>query len=192
MICISKLKQITLVLENCDAVTFNGKYIADFEVSDIQKDISRLGCNSIEETTYCKMFFIEISKSAKDIKTAFCESGFNITAFNRLMEFNDITQLIFTIEQEHYEYEHEENFTEEEPKCTVTTTTKDYHFFVDWSDTDYMRENNDYQSSYLSKCGNLYICISKDHKVEDLINMEEVNDEEAMKFKFDFYDLEYK
>lgn len=32
----------------------------------------------------------------------------------------------------------------------------------------------------------------KDHKVEDLINMEEVNDEEAMKFKFDFYDLEYK
>ena len=70
----SKLKQITLVLENCNAVTFDGKYIADFEVSDIQKDISRLGSNAIEETTNCKMFFIEISKSAKDIKTAFCET----------------------------------------------------------------------------------------------------------------------
>lgn len=67
----SKLKQITLVLENCDAVTFDGKYIADFEVSDIQKDISRLGSNTIEETTNCKMFFIEISKSAKDIKNCF-------------------------------------------------------------------------------------------------------------------------
>ncbi len=188
----SKLKQITLVLENCDAVTFDGKYIADFEVSNIQKEISRLGCNDIQETTNCKMFFIEISKSAKDIKTAFYENGCGTTAFNRLMEFGDITQLIFTIEQEHYEYENEEDFTEEEPKCTVTTTTKDYHFFVDWSDTNYMGENNDYQSSYLSKCGNLYICVSKDHKVEDLINMEEVNDEEAMKFKFDFYDLEYK
>lgn len=43
-----KLKNITLVFENCDSITIDGKYVGEFIVDDIHISIERIACNAIE------------------------------------------------------------------------------------------------------------------------------------------------
>ena len=42
-----KLKNITLVFENCDSITIDGKYVGEFIVDDIHTSIERIACNAI-------------------------------------------------------------------------------------------------------------------------------------------------
>ena len=178
----SKLKEITFTFENCDCVTIDGKYICDFAVSGIRKTIKRIACNAINEYDYCKNFFIEISKGAKDIGTMTGE-----TFFTR--RFDDITSINFTLEDDIYDDIYDENTDK-----YIGITTKDYDYAVDWKDISSTNASiceNANQKTYLSDCGNLYILISKKKTMEDYVDMTEINDVESMELKFNCCDVEY-
>ena len=48
---------------------------------------------------------------------------------------------------------------------------------------------NKSQINYLSDCGNFYIVIAENKKIEDFFDLEEINDEEYMDFHFSMCDV---
>ena len=59
-----QIKQISFIMENCEVIRIEGKYIGDFRCRNIEKSIERVACNSIMEMNIVKDFAIEISKDA--------------------------------------------------------------------------------------------------------------------------------
>lgn len=169
-----KLKYITFVLENCDVITIDGKYIGTFLVDDIQTSISRVACNSIMKMDIANTIVIEIHKDANKKRCPF-GSNFNDNGhmtFDRFKECNDITSIEFKLEETYVEKE-KEPYIEE------------YNYFVDWvGDNDYI---NEAQTTYISNDKNLYIVIAKDKNIEDFFDLEEINDSESMDFKWSMF-----
>ena len=164
-----KLKNITFILENCDAIEIDGKYIGDFLVDDITTTIQRIGCNSINQIVTAHTIAIEIHKDANKERYQFGQSqieSFRQMTFDRLTNFNDITAIEFTLGVEGDDID----------KC------QEYHYYVDWvGNLDYA---NAAQVVYLSDLGHLYICIKKDGSISDYFDMELINDSEYMEFAF--------
>lgn len=173
-----KLKNITFVLENCDSITIDGKYIGDFYVGDIKREIKRIASNAICEMNITNNFMIEIHKDA-NVKRCDFFDVFSFTdkenshmTFDRFLECNDITSIDFVLEEESNDFDY---------PC------KAYSYYVNWvGDSDYV---NEAQKTYLSKAGHLYIVISKEEYVSDFFDLEEINDEDEMAFKFSMYDV---
>ena len=168
----AKLTELTFILENCDRITVEGSLVGDFVVSDITTSIERIASNSIEEIKTAHTIAIELSKDANVERYQFGQShieDFKEMTFDRIVEYGDITAIVFTLYNE---------FTEE---------SKSYHYYVDWcGDSDYV---NDAQSCYISKIGNLYVVINKEHDINQFFDKKLIDDEECMKFKFDGYSI---
>ena len=168
-----KLKEITFVLENCDCITIDGKYIGDFLVEDIRTSIRRIACNAIDKMDIAHTFAIEIHKDANKER---CPFGFvedKELTFDRLISYDDITSIDFELIEDYVE--------EGEP------IIEHYNYFVHWTgESDYV---NDAQKSYISKSGNLYIVISDDKNIEDLFDKESIDDDEHMDVVFSMYDI---
>ena len=167
-----KLKEITLHLENCDHITIDGKYIGDFHVDKIKTSISRIASNAICKMEVANVFAIEIHKDADKIYNEHGMDRYVTTVFKRLNQRRDITQIDFTLVENHPE-------KGQEPK------TEHYEYYVRWCGEDY--NENDAQINYVSDVGHLYIVIEKNGKIDDYFNKEEINDMEWMDCKFDMY-----
>lgn len=168
-----KLKQIEFAFENCESITIDGKYIGDFEVSNIKTSIERLASNSINELQIANKFAIEIHKDADKEYHPFGMTDCNSTVFERINAYHDITHIYFDL------YSENDNGQESE--------TKHYQYCLIWGgDSDY---NNDYQSNYLSKDGNLYIVVDSEKKIEDLFDIECIDNANEMDFKFSMYEI---
>jgi len=167
-----KIKQIELILENCDVITIDGKYIGDFLIDNIHTSIARIACNAIEEMRYADTIMMEIHKDANKIRYQFGQTDveeFEQLTFDRLIGCGDITSITFELVNEN------------------DTHSKKHHYYVNWTgDSDYV---NEAQKSYISECGHLYIVISKDDDISDFFDMEEINDPDNMDFKFDMLDI---
>lgn len=167
-----RLENITFILENCDLITIDGKYVGDFIVDDIQTSISRVACNAIMRMDVANLFMIEIHKDANVEHNELGCLDFNIMKFDRLLG-NDITAIEFDL-VDTYAPEGKE------PK------REHYDYYVHWSDeSEYVNGDS---HSFISKLGHLYIFIGSKEKYERLgFREDEVNDEQAINFKFEMY-----
>ena len=172
-----KLKNITLVFENCDSITIDGKYVGEFIVDDIHTSIKRIACNAIERIDSVDTFAIEIHKDANKERFQFDQTDykdFKQMTFDRLSAYNDITSIQINLI---------ENYVEEEQ----VPRQEHYDYYVKW--TGKSDDINESQINYLSDCGNFYIVIAENKKIEDFFDLEEINDEEYMDFHFSMCDV---
>lgn len=166
-----RIKELTFVLENCERITVDGKYIGDFLVDDIRTYVSRLAMNWVDEMTVADTVVIELHKDANKEHNPFGAVDYQTTVFERLFG-NDITYIGFTLFEEN---------------DGVIVTEKEYDYSVNWcEDNDFI---NKYQKTYRSEQGNLYLVINKEKDIDDFFNNEDINDEEMMDFHFDMYDV---
>lgn len=165
-----KIKEIHFILENCDMITVDGKYIGDFCMEDIRTSIKRIACNAIEKMQTCYSFLIEIHKDANKERYQFGQISerFKQTTFARLTEFNDITQVEIILTDESGEEIKE-------------------HYFLHWTGESDCENNA--QKSYISKPGHLYIVVAEGEDLKDFFDLEELDDEEEIDFKMDMYDV---
>ena len=141
----NKVKSITLVLENCEEITISEEHIGSFYCADITATIARIACNLIAKEQYCGEFYLEIDKDA-DMPNSVFETERDQTVFERLA-CPDITGIKITYEDDTTEY------------CIMP-----------WKDADHHRCSSVYQTSCVSKSGNMHICISKDKLIEDIVD----------------------
>lgn len=172
-----KLKNITLVFENCDSITIDGKYVGEFLVDNIHTSIERIACNAIERIDSADTFAIEFHKDANKERFQFdqidCED-FKQMTFDRLSACNDITSIQISLIEDYVE---EGQIPREEY----------YDYYVKWTgENDYA---NDSQVNYMSDCGNFYMVIAEGKKIEDFFDLEEINDEESMDIHFSLCDV---
>lgn len=167
-----KLKNVTLVFENCDSIMIDGKYIGEFLVDDIHTSIERIACNAIERIDSADTFAIEIHKDANKERFQFDQThieDFKQMTFDRLRGYRDITSIQIELIEDYVE---EGQVPKEEY----------YDYYVKWTgESDYTNES---QVNYVSDCGNFYIVIAEGKKIEDFFDMEEINDESSMDFHF--------
>lgn len=174
-----KLKYITFVLENCDRITIDGKYIGEFVVKDFETEIRRIACNAIEKVDFINTFAIEIHKDANKERYSFDQTHierFKHMTFNRLNDYHDITHIEFELYDNYFDENEEE-----------APYTEHYEYTVNWTGESDM--DNDAQSNYTSKDGHLYIVISANKTIEDFFDKEEINDSDYMDFHFDMCDV---
>lgn len=145
-----RVKSITLVLENCEDIPISKEHIGSFYCEGITATIARISRNSIAKEQCCEEFYLEIHKNADRYYSSFGGES-DETVFKRLAS-PDITAISVTYEDDTTEY------------C-----------FVPWKDADRTRCNNEYQTSCVSKSGNMHICISRDKSVEDIIDFDSVD-----------------
>lgn len=152
-----EVESIELVLENCESITVKRKYIGDFWCDDITSTVARIAMNSISKYQKCKEFFLSLHKDADGIYNSF-GSPSKSTVFTRLTDFPDIT--------------------------SVNVKYKDGSeemYFVPWEDADESGSNNCYQTSFISKCGHIYIYIGERPMEEAIdLDMESLNSSECM------------
>ena len=134
------IKYIRIILENCEVIKIDGKYIGYFLLDDIKKSVQIFGCNSFGTAWTAQLFAVEIHKDANRINEAFGEET-SETIFERLQKYNDITSVEVV--------ENDGPIT----KC-----------FVRWDGFD----ENDNQTSVIGENGNLYIVVDKEAKAETL------------------------
>lgn len=172
-----KLKNITLIFENCDYITIDGKYIGSLLVDDLHTCFRRIACNAIEKVETTNTFAIEIHRDANKDRYQFGQSDipyFKQKTFDRIEEYDDITSIAFELVEAYVE-------DGEIPRV------EHYEYYVDWvGESEY---ENEAQTSYISSDGNMYLVIAKDKEIEDLFDMEEINDSKSMDFHFSMCDV---
>ena len=168
-----KLKNITFVLENCDCITIDGKYIGDFLVEDIRTSIQRIACNAIMKMDIVHTFAIEIHKDANKERCPFGFEEDKELTFDRLA-YDDVTQI---------EFELVDDYVEEGQEPII----EHYHYFIHWvGDSDY---TNEAQKSYISNVGNLYMVIADGKTIENFFYKEQIDDDDHMEFVYSMYDI---
>lgn len=162
-----KLKEILFLMENCEAITIDGKYIGHFMVDKIEKGIYRLASNHIGKTKTANRIVIEIHKNANREDYVFGSKNLGKQfTFDRLKQ-GDITQIEFILEDKE--------------------GSEKFHFFADWCGES--EDVNSAQKTYESKCGHLYLVIEDGKSVEDYFDKEEIDEESYMNFYFDMMDV---
>lgn len=164
-----KLSKITFGFENCETLTIDGKYVGSFLVEDLTTAFRRIACNSFDKVEIAHTFVIEIAAGADGEHKPFGIKDLETTKFKRLLMYNDITSIDFTL-GEGYE-------------------TIEASYWLCW--VGQQEEVNEGQHTYLSELGNLYIVVSDTKKFEDFFDKETINDKEAVEFDFKMYDIPY-
>ncbi|MCM3387212.1 hypothetical protein M3649_03585 [Ureibacillus chungkukjangi] len=155
-----EIKQIDIVLENCEVIVIPRNEIGEFSLSGVEKVYSRIASNSISDYLFAKSFYIEIHKDANTLDNVdenFREFG--ELPFDRLTKHHDITHVDLIFEDGSNEY-----------------------ICVDWSgESEYI---NDSQTTYHSaENGSLFIVVDRDKTVDDVFGSS-LNDEEAYHWNF--------
>ncbi len=161
-----EIKKIEIVLENCEVITIEGKYIGNFGCTDISYSIERFGCNCIDELKTCKDFYISIYRDSAlntEFNTTFGELNETRNPLKRILDYPDITSIYIYLTKD-----------ENNPK----------EFYVTWGDGEY---DNEYQKSYMNKFGDLFIVVSEKLKLEDVFDMKRIEDEKYMDYIWGMY-----
>lgn len=159
------LEKIDFILENCEVISIDGKYVNTFLVDDISHYFSRVGMNCIMKIKRANTFAIEIHKNADEDYCSFGLRDFKQKKFKRLIDYPDITQIRFILDGEEYLY------------------------YLDWND-EASSCYNSYQSCYLTDEGHLYISVAKDKTIYDFFPQDYLLDNEAINDSFSLCDIE--
>lgn len=88
-----KVKNIDLVLENCEVLKFDSKYIGRFYMTNITRTISRKASNFISESYSAENVFLQLFSEGND-SIAFEQSwSSNEFPFDRLQQYPDIVAI---------------------------------------------------------------------------------------------------
>jgi hypothetical protein len=170
------IRKIEFVLENCEVVIIDGKYVGAFGMSDIRKKLSRLASNYVGMSEVCHSFYIELHKDANKLCDTFGCGECETKAFDRLRQYDDITSVKVSL----YDQYNEE--TRDDPSKDVV-----YDYAVCWGGDS--NQENAWQQSKISKTGWLYLTIGKDLDVNTFFPKEDVDDEELADFHASMLDI---
>lgn len=139
-----EVKQIELVFENCEDMTFLPKQIGAFWCSDITAQVGRIACNSISKQLWCKELFLELYPVANQKYDSFGHKSED-TTFERICRFDDITGIEITYED----------------------GSKDY-ILLPWNEEG--NYTNKHQSSQIDENGRLYVLVSKERDIKSVLS----------------------
>lgn len=142
-----EVQSVTLVLENCEFLTFDQKDIGHFWCDEITSTIARIACNAITRLDYCKEFFIQLRNTANQTYDSFGGPSEH-TTFERLHTFDDVTSVEVTYDDGSVD------------SCNVP-----------WNEGN--EYSNKFQTSFISDGGHLYLLISGTKTVEELLKLQE-------------------
>ena len=172
------IKEIELVLENCEVITIPCYYIGDVVVDDIKTKICRTACNAVSRFETCEVFGVEIHADAN--KAEYRPFGTDVgtqgprTIFERICEYDDIASVKITLTDNEYW----------DP--TLGEEKEEHVVFPKWvGESEY---ENEAQSSFLTEDNHLYIMISDRGKFDDLFGTSPY-DKEERDSKFRMYDI---
>ncbi len=182
----SRIKEITFTFENCEMITIPGKYIGSFCVDDVRKSVERVAMNAICEMDVCHSFCVEIHKDANVEYRACGHESNPVRKFDRFLEWNDITQIEFSLVSDETYFELEQ--------CDASVPEdagweKKFSYFLDWGGGVGGECVNPYQKTVISGGGWLYIVVDKNHSMEDFFPEEEINDPSYMQAEEEFLDI---
>ena len=167
-----QIEKIDFILENCEIVTIDGKYIGEFNISDVEYSINRMTCNSIDETYTANHFSISIHRDANiEENTVFTMGsiGDKRKSFDRLHTFHDITSINVYFNQGWFK------------------ELKVKKFYVNWflHEGDFM--NNKYQKTHMNQFGDLFLVIDKDKRINNVFDLVKIEDKKHMDFVWKMY-----
>lgn len=156
---------IELILENCEVIRFEKNELADFEVNNITRGITRLACNSICDTAECESIFITLPPAANH-RYPSCGADAPST-FSRLLCYPDVTRIDI-----HYaDSSHEE-------------------ILFPWEDADECGCNNSLQEAW--DAGNGFLAVAagtSEFRADRRKASEELQDADYADFVISMYDL---
>lgn len=170
------IRKLELMMENCEMITIEGKYIGQFFAGEIKRSICRMGCNHICIMDVCHEFGIEIHKDANKKHAPFGEQKWETFTFDRLTQCNDITSIAIYLYDQYNDEARDD-------------TSKDIveHYYIHWDgDDDY---NNPSQHSKIAKTGWLYMTIGQNLNIDEIFPSEEVDNEEYSDFHSSMLDI---
>ena len=135
------IKEIMLVLENCECITFSRKHIGQFLLDDIHTTIAREGANYIGKSVQAGKFALEVKNDANISKTSTDK-----LPFNRIVSYGDICQVNI-----------------------VYKTGKEDSYYIDYEEDSQLPYGgeNIYQKSRINEHGDLELVIGKDMFLDD-------------------------
>ena len=135
------VSHVTLILENCESLTFKSEDIGCFFADGQERSINRVALNCIAEKTVAKRVFIELKAQANTPQKTFSSLGDDkeTMPFDRLSAHLDITSL---------EVFYEDGTSQ--------------HVYVDFEPKNHEDDSeNEYQKIKFGKDGQLYIAIGQ-------------------------------
>lgn len=147
-----ELTSIEIVLENCECYEFPANDLGEFELKDITTSVERYAMNCVSKNQSVSTVVMEIFSDHSTQKATF-DANETIDVFERINNDSDITQICL-----HY--------------IDGTQET----LLVDWDDAEDTYRNVN-QTSYINKCGWLYLVISKELTVTDVFPSAAYNDD---------------
>lgn len=161
-----EVKEIHLVLENCEAVVVPTKYLAGVVIEDIAQKFSREAINSVSKSLTAKSVYLEILKPSELKVDSFVGESEDYTCKERINDGGDIACLQIVYKDNSHE-----------------------DYWVEWDHSSDCY--NSYQKVEVSKEGNLHLLIHKDKTLEKYLNeLEEdyydykMNEDTNMEFGF--------
>jgi hypothetical protein len=137
-----EVKQIDVVFENCEVVTFPKEYIGQFYLGELKEVISRRACNQIDKHLLADKLILEVrDRAALNTKT------YSGNAFDRVKAYDDITHIDIIYEDGSNDYiglDYDEGESE-----------------------GILGANNINQKSRINKFGDLELLVGKDLQFED-------------------------
>ncbi|KON87408.1 hypothetical protein AF332_11605 [Sporosarcina globispora] len=151
-------KSIDLVLENCEVITVERKYMGHLYMSNFNTTISRHD-KKLLSSEVVNEFAIEIHRSLDE--TTNKQGLFDkYSPIERLRKYSDITQIEITYED-----------------------NSKKHVYTHWHDED--EYDNRYQKSKLNNFGDLYIVISEAKDIDYYFQDETINDSDMVEWNWD-------
>lgn len=160
----TKVKEIVLVLENCEYIKIPTKHLGNIIIEDVDVSVRRIAINSIDKQMSAQSIYLDIIKP-ETIKTLglFGEDDENsLSCSKRVLQYEDMTSVVVIYDDDSKE-----------------------EYFVDWNrGNEYI---NSYQSTKLAKNGNLHVLINRKKNLKDFLDngFDEVSYDYVIKEKED-------
>ncbi|EPD81343.1 MULTISPECIES: hypothetical protein [unclassified Paenibacillus] len=144
--------RIELVLENCECIEVDRKYISSLHIDGIKSSIIA-NKNSIVKSDHCSYFFLAANRNGNE---CYGDYGNSQGTYKRLGE-GDITSVNILYD----------NHTEET-------------YYTAWSDES--NQVNKWQDSYINQFGDIFITICESKSIEDNHIKKDLNDQDYLSY----------
>lgn len=154
-----EVSTIEFTLENCEVISLTPEDMGAFLLVGITEDIARIACNFVGNIKRCQDFFVELLPRADRLMSNRFDDDINV--FDRLEKYGDITSV---------------DICYKDGSCDSV--------LVSWGDDE---QCNEWQHSYRSKNGALYIFVKQDGQLSDYVDIEWIDDPDYKGFLEDWY-----
>lgn len=174
------IKKLELCFENCDSIIIDGQNIGNIQILDIEEKIFRSACNYISHIKTCKYFYVEFNHSANviDYELGIPDKDNQYKIFDRIIKYKDIVSIIVTLIDK------------------KTNNESQIDLYVDYQEKEEFKNiigsSNINQSVYISKLGDLYLLITKDKDIFNVIDKDKVDNKTYMNLYWNLFNINKK